>query len=143
LKLATYVLGLLAGIGFAARVQAKTATKTIVDSGCQISVPSDWTETTLGGKGARAPEDRAFNAIVRGFKSDEYRSVVDSMKGPKGAVVDENGSRILLLVPFYNGQKQYVAITKTSPLGCRASVRFPEGKESTSRKIAESAKPMK
>jgi hypothetical protein len=65
------------------------------------------------------------------------------MKGPKGAVVDENGSRILLLVPFYNGQKQYVAITKTSPLGCRASVRFPEGKESTSRKIAESAKPMK
>ncbi len=143
MKLATYVRGLLTGIGFAALAPAQSATKTIIDSNCQISVPTDWTETTLGGKGARAPEDRAFNAIVHGFKSDEYQSAVDSMKGPKGVVVDENGARILLLVPFYNGKKQYVAITKTSPLACRTSVRFPEGKESAARKIVESVKPVK
>jgi hypothetical protein len=143
LKIATYFRGLLAGIGLAALAQAQSATKAIIDSNCQILVPSDWTETTLGGMGARSPEDRAFNAIVRAFKGDEYQSVVDSMKGPKGTVVDENGKRILLLVPFYNGKKEYVAITKTNPVACRTSVRFPEGKESTARKIAESVKPLK
>jgi hypothetical protein len=65
------------------------------------------------------------------------------MKGPKGAVVDENGKRILLLVPFYNGKRQYIAITKTSPWACRTSVRFSEGQEPTARKIAETVKPLK
>jgi hypothetical protein len=143
LKITIYVRGLLAGIGLAALAQAQSATKAIVDSNCRILVPSDWTETTLGGRGARSPEDRAFNAIVRGFKGDEYQSVVASMKGAKGTVVDENGNLILLLVPFYNGQQQYVAITKTSPLACRTSVRFSKGKESTARQIAESVKPLK
>jgi hypothetical protein len=143
LQITTYVRALLAGIGIAAMAHAQSATKAITDSGCQILVPADWTETTLGGKGARSPEDRAFNAIVRGFKSDEYQAAVDSMKGTKGAVVDENGKRILLLVPFYNGKKQYVAITKTSPLACRASARFAEGQEAVARKIVESVKPIK
>ena len=143
MKVTAYIRGLLAGIGLAALAQAQTATKPIVDSKCQILVPSDWTETKLGGMGARSPEDRSFSAIVRGFKSDEYQSAVDSMKGPKGAVVDENANRILLLVPFYNGYKQYVAITKSSPLACRTSVRFPESKEPAARKIAESVKPLK
>jgi hypothetical protein len=133
----------LAGIGLAALAQPQSATKAIIDSNCQISVPSDWRQTTVGGMGARSPEDRAFNAIVRGFTSDEYQSAVDSMKGTKGTVVDENGNRILLLVPFYNGKKQYVALTKTRPLACRTSVRFSEGQESTARKIAESVKPLK
>ncbi len=97
----------------------------------------------MGGKGAHSPEDRAFNAIVRGFDGGQYQAAVSSMKGAKGAVVDENGNRILLLVPFYNGQNQYVAITKTSPLACRASVRFSAGKESAARQIAESLKPLK
>jgi hypothetical protein len=143
LKIATAVPGLLAVIGIAALAHAQSPTKAIVDTDCQIMVPGNWAETTLGGMGARSAEDRAFNAIVHGFKSDEYQAVVDSMKGPKGAVVDENGKRILLLVPFYNGKRQYIAITKTSPWACRTSVRFSEGQEPTARKIAETVKPLK
>lgn len=134
---------MLAGIGLALLAQAQSGTKPIVDTNCQIMVPADWTETKLGGMGARSPEDRSFNAIVRGFKSDEYQAAVDSMKGPKGTVVDENANRILLLVPFYNGKNQYVAITKTRPQACRASVRFSAGKESEARKIVETVKPVK
>jgi hypothetical protein len=143
LKITANFRGLLAGIGLAALAQAQSATKAIVDTHCQILVPSDWKETTLGGMGARSPEDRAFSAIVRGFKGDEYQSVVVSMKQTKGTVVDENGNRILLLVPIYGGKKQYIAITKTNPLACRTSVTFPEGKDAAARKIAESVKPLK
>ncbi len=94
--------------------------------------------------GARSPEERGFAAVVRGFDSGEYQAFVDSMKQQmKGSVVDENGSRILLVVPIFGGRKQFVAVTKTKPLACRVSVTFPAGKDDAARKIADSVKPVK
>jgi len=142
-SMTTFLRGLFAAIGLAALAHAEGGTKAITDTHCQIQVPSDWSETKVGGAGARSPEDQRFNAIVRGFTSDDYQAVVDAMKQTKGTVVDENGNRILLEVPVFGGRKQYIAITKTHPLGCRTSVTFADGKEPAARKIAESVKPLK
>lgn len=134
--------GLFLTIGLAALAQAQSM-KPITDTHCQIMVPGDWTETKIGGVGARSPDDRRFSAIVRGFGSDEYQTLVDSFKQMKATVVDENGNRILLVVPVFGGKKQYVVITKTKPLACRTSVTFGEAQEPAARKIAESVKPLK
>ncbi len=131
-----------AALAIAAAAPAQSM-RPVDDTHCQISVPADWADSKIAGIGARSTEDRRFNAVVRGFESGEYQTVVDGMKQMKATVVEENGSHVLMSADFPGGRKQYVEITKSKPLGCRVNITFPPGKEPIARKIADSVKPLK
>jgi hypothetical protein len=120
---------------------ASAQTKTITDTHCVITIPADWVEST-GGTGAHSA-DRGFVVTIRGFVNAEIDSVVDGMKKMKAKVVDDNTSRVLLQMPVTGTAKtQWIQITKTSPLACRASVTYSEESQAgAARKIAETVKP--
>jgi len=121
---------------------APAQTKNIDDTHCTISVPTDWVGSTAGGTGAQAP-DRSMSVVIRGFKTSEVPFVVNGLKQMRAAVVEDNASRVLLDVPLFGGRKQWVQITKTSPLACRATVTYLAARADAARKIAESVKPLK
>jgi hypothetical protein len=103
---------------------------------CQAMVPSDWVTSAMG---FRAATDIHFSLDLRGLLADEFQSDVTMYKNMHATVLDDNSTRILLSVPA-GGRKQFIAITKSSPMGCRASVTVPDSsKDALGRKIAESA----
>ncbi len=129
----------LAGI-FLGGLLASGQTKAITDTRCVITVPADWIEST-GGTGAHSA-DRAFVVTIRGFVNAEIDSVVDGMKKMKAKVVDDSPSRVLLQMPVGAGKTQWIQITKTSPLACRASITYSaDSQAGAARKIAETVKP--
>jgi hypothetical protein len=123
--------------------------KTINDTRCELSIPSDWIvirsdEFAVQVGAAAHSADRALGVLVVGFNSD-IPSFVSAMKLGKATVVDENESRVLLQRSnSRTGKKSYIQITKTSPMACRASITFSEDSEAdAARKIAESVQPVK
>jgi hypothetical protein len=128
---------------------ATAQNKTINDTRCELSIPSDWIvirsdEFAVEVGAAAHSGDRALAALVIGFDSD-VSSYVMAMKHMKATVVDENESRVLLqMSPSKTGKKGYIQITKMSPLECRASITYSSDSEAdAARKIAESVQPVK
>ena len=115
-------------------------TKTITDSQCEMTVPANWVDSKVGGVGAHA-SDRSMSALLHSFPASDYPAAVDMLKQSNNKVVEDNSSR-LVLETATGSRKQIFVMTKTKPVGCRASVMFSqEGAESDAKKIAETVKP--
>ena len=125
---------------FLAAALAFGQTKTITDTHCVITIPADWVES-VGGTGAHSA-DLTMVVTIRGFVNAEIDSLVDGMKKMKAKVVDDSPARVLLQLPLAGGKTQWIQITKTSPLACRASMTYSEDSQAAAaRKIAETVKP--
>jgi hypothetical protein len=123
---------------------ALAQTKTINDTQCEITVPSNWAESKVGGVGAHAA-DRSMSALLHNFQASDYPSAVDTLKQMKATVVEDNSTRIVLEMPMAGtSRKQVFVLTKTKPVGCRASVMYSQpALAASARQIAESVKPLK
>jgi hypothetical protein len=123
---------------------ALAQTKTINDTQCEITVPSNWAESKVGGVGAHAA-DRSLTAQLHSFQASDYPSAVDSLKQMSATVLEDNSSRMVLEMPMGGtSRKQVFVLTKTKPVGCRASVMYSQpALAATAKQIAESVKPLK
>ena len=129
---------ILAIFGLAALAMGQE--KAIMDPHCKLMVPADWVDLKVTGVGAHAPGDMGFNASVRAMPGSSVQGDMKTIKGKKGAVVDDNSGRTLLAETMIAGKKKYVVFTKDMPWACRATVTFPADKDAAARKIADSVK---
>jgi hypothetical protein len=128
------VVGTILGVTLASAQEMKT----VKDRGnhCQATIPADWVASAMG---FHAASNIHFSLDLRGLLADEFQSDVTMYKSMHATVVDDSSTRVLLSVPT-GARKQLIAITKSSPMGCRASVTIPDSsKNALGRKIAESA----
>ena len=113
-------------------------TKTVQDgaNNCKVTIPADWVAGTMNW---HSPADARVTVEVRGLLASGYQGDVDTYKSMHATTVDDNAKRILLSVPVFGGHTQLTAITKTAPMGCRATVTFSDAsKQAAARTIVES-----
>jgi hypothetical protein len=139
------------GVGFVIVLGLLTAplraqgTRTVRDPAnrCQATVPADWIDVRGG---AQAGHDPHFSINLRGVLAAERPAELEALKHLHATVVVENDDGVLLSVPIPGGtgRKQFVEMTKTSPMGCRATITYPDASsEAAARRIAESVTSVK